>query len=91
MKSAIITVVIDDADGVDVQKLIEAKTVKELKASIESELPKIIKNFHKDNEALETEGKKYIDDVVEDFMNGDMDVYVPSGVKGSGFVQIFYL
>jgi len=40
MKVAIITVVIDDADGVDVQKIIEAKTTKGLKSALKSELPK---------------------------------------------------
>jgi hypothetical protein len=90
MKVAIITVVIDDADGVDVQKIIEAKTTKGLKSALKSELPKIVRNFHNDNPALEEEDDEYIDDVVEDLLSGEYesDVYCPSGYKGSGFVQV---
>jgi len=91
MKVAIITVVIDDADGVDVQKIVEAKTTKGLKAAIKSELPKIIRDFHKNNDALEIESARYIDDVVEDLMDeNEEDIYCPSGYKGTGFVQVKY-
>jgi hypothetical protein len=89
MKKAVITVVINDEDGVDLQKIIEAKTTKGLDAAIKTELPKILKNFHAANDFLEIEDNQYIADVVDDIMDGEL-VYVPSSLVGSGFVQVRY-
>ena len=90
MKIAIITVVIDDADGIDFQKIVEAKTEKGLKSALKGELPKIIKNFHNDNDFLEQENAQFIEDVVEDILEENDNPYCPSGYHGSGFIQVKY-
>jgi len=93
MKVAVITVVIDDADGVDTQKFLQAKTIKGLKSAVEKELPKLIKQYHIDSDMLEEEDDKYIADVVEDLINENDElnqVYSPSPYQGSGFIQVYY-
>ncbi|MBT6046902.1 hypothetical protein HN803_04640 [candidate division WWE3 bacterium] len=90
MKIAVITVVLDDSYGVEEQKLLQAKTDAALRKTVESELPKLIKQFHIDSDFLEEEDDQYIADVVEDLMNDEDEVYAPSSYKGSGFVQVRY-
>ena len=87
---AVITVVINDEDGLNVQKLCEAKTMKGLRSVIKGELPKLLKKFHAVNHFLEEEDDKYIADLVEDFMDDKTLVYAPSSYQGSGFVQVKY-
>ena len=87
MKVAVITVVVEDA--IHEQKVLQAKTVKSLRTSVEAELPKIIKQFHIDNDYCEEEDDQYIADIVEDIMSGD-DIFCASDYKGSGFVQVKY-
>jgi len=90
MKKAVIIVVINDEDGVDLMKILEAKTDQNLQIAIAGELTKVIRNFHESNDYLEFEDENYINDVVVDMLAGD-EVYSPSSYAGSGFVQLRYL
>jgi len=92
MKVAVITVVIDDAEGIHEQKLLQAKTDEALRKAVATELPSLVRDFHLDSDYLEEEDDQYINDVVEDLMNEDRgeEIYVPSIYQGSGFVQVRY-
>jgi len=92
MESAIIVMVIDDADGASVVELVEAKTKTAFLTKLKKRLKSVVKDYHEDNDNLEKESDQYINDVVEDLLDEDQEnIYVPSCYQGSGFVQVEYL
>jgi len=90
MKVAVITVVIDDSEGVHEQKVLQGKTDEALRKAVVTELPSLVRDFHLDSDFLETEEDQYINDVVEDLMEDETEVYSPSPYQGSGFIQVRY-
>jgi hypothetical protein len=90
MKIAVITVVVDDAEGVYEQKVLQGKTDESLRKAVESELPRLIKDYHTESEFCEDEDDNYIGCVVEDLMEDVTEIYAPSPYQGSGFVQVKY-
>jgi len=91
MKVAVITLVVDDAEGIHEQKILQAKTYTSLKKAVEVELPRLIRDYHEVSDFLEEEDDQYIADVVEDLMDGDdSEIYAPSCYQGSGFIQVRY-
>jgi len=89
METAILTVVRDGVRGIYEQEIFEAKTLKALKAKLKKHLPDVIKDFHIENDFLEEEDDKYIQEITEDLINEDEDeVYDPSPYEGSGFIQV---
>jgi hypothetical protein len=91
MKIAVITVVVDDAEGIHEQKVLQGKNDEALRKAVGTELPRLIKEYHTESEFCEDEDDNYIRCVAEDLMDEDDDeVYAPSPYQGSGFVQVKY-
>jgi len=88
MKIAVITVVINEANGVNYQEIVEAKTIKTLEKKLKQKLPEIIKKYHLESDHLEEEDDQYLKDITEDLINDGEVPYVPSCYVGSGFIQI---
>ena len=82
--------VVDDAEGIYEQKLLQGKTDAALRKAVASELPRLIKDYHTESEFCEDEDDQYINDIVEDLMEDETEVYAPSPYQGSGFVQVKY-
>ena len=88
MKTAVITVVINDSDGIDYQEVVDAKTRDALDKKLMKKLPLIIKGFHETNDFLEEEDEEHFKDVAEDLLEDETCPYAPSCYVGSGFIQI---
>jgi hypothetical protein len=88
MEIAVITVVINEADGINYQEIVEAKTIKALETKLKKKLPEIIKNYHLESDHLEEEDDQYLKDVAEDLIDDRGTPYFPSCYTGSGFIQI---
>ena len=87
MKTAVITVVIRDSEGLDYQEIVEAKTKKEIEMKLKKKLPGLIKSFHMNNDFLEEEDDEFCKNIAGDIIE-DGEVYSPTGYADSGFIQV---
>jgi len=91
METAILTVVMSGVRGIHEQEIFDANTLKALQEQIKRHLFDIVKSFHVENDFLEEEDDKYIQEITEDLINKDEDeIYDPSPYEGSGFIQVKY-
>jgi len=86
MKTAVITVVVTDSEGIDHQEIVEAQTIDALEKKLKKILPQLVKDFHDDSDFLVEEDADHCKNVAEDMI--DEEVYSPSCYVGSGFIQV---
>jgi len=76
MLTAVITVVIDDKEGIYEQDVVEAKTENALNAKLKRILFDYIKSFHVDNGYLEEESDEYCKSIAGDIVGKSILLHV---------------